>query len=122
MRFQEQHIKSTNILVLCNYVYLHKSKMASTFLLFLISATSSYFQVITSVWLDVYNTKVHIKYDQTLFKDNLLFQSPVAREKNNIKVLIFTDFLVISNLNVLHSICTVSTVAFAEWCVRQGID
>ena len=50
-------------------------------LLSLISATSSYFRVITSVWLEVYYTKVHIKYYQTLFKDNLLFQSPVAREK-----------------------------------------
>ena len=55
--------------------------MDANSLLSLISATSSYFRVITSVWLEVYDTKVHIKYDQTLFKDNLLFQSPVAREK-----------------------------------------
>ena len=81
MRFREQHIKTTNILVLCNYVYLHKFKMAANFLLSLISATSSYFRVITSVWLEVYCTKVHIKYYQPLFKDNLLSQSPVAREK-----------------------------------------
>ena len=77
MRFQEQHIKTTNILVLCNYVYLHESKMAANSLLSLISATSSYFRVITSVWLEVY----YIKYYQTLFKDNLLFQGPAAREK-----------------------------------------
>ena len=62
MSFREQHIKTTNILVLCNYVYLHKSKMAANSLLSLILATSSYFQVITSVWLEVYYAKVHIKY------------------------------------------------------------
>ena len=81
MRYREQHIKPTNILVLCNYVYLHKSKVAANSLLSLISATSSYFRVITSVWLEVYYTKVHNKYYRTLFKDSSLFRSPVACEK-----------------------------------------
>ena len=71
MRSLEQHIKTTNILVLCNYVYLHKSKMAANTLLSLISATSSHFRVIPSIWLDVYNSKVHIKiikhYSMTIY-------------------------------------------------------
>ena len=89
MRFRGQHITATNILVLCNYVYLHKSKMAANSLLSLILATSSYFRVITSVWLEVCCTKVHIKYYQTLFKGNLLFKSPVACEKKHISSNIY---------------------------------
>ena len=62
MRSVEQHIKTTNILVLRNYVYYHKSKMATNTLLSLISATSSHFRVIPGIWLEVYNSNVHIKY------------------------------------------------------------